>query len=221
MMEHVDIYCERLAPGLIAEPLNAISNISFFFAAFGVFILSKKQCVVSSNSTYLFSLLIAIGIGSSLFHTFATRWAEVADVTPILLFQISFIWMYLRQITRLKYWQSFLLLIIFILSSKVSDNFSELLNGSLSYTPAFIASLSLGVYHLTNKKNEPYILLIAAIIFLISLYFRTIDQSICQYFLFGTHFIWHCLNGIVLYFLARSFILNCSPNISEKYSNPK
>jgi hypothetical protein len=30
----VDIYCERVAPGLLAEPLNAASNIGFFIAAF-------------------------------------------------------------------------------------------------------------------------------------------------------------------------------------------
>jgi hypothetical protein len=29
----VDIYCERLGPGLWAEPLNAVTNVAFFVAA--------------------------------------------------------------------------------------------------------------------------------------------------------------------------------------------
>ena len=29
----MDAYCERVGPGLLAEPLNAVSNISFLLAA--------------------------------------------------------------------------------------------------------------------------------------------------------------------------------------------
>jgi hypothetical protein len=29
----IDLYCERTAPGLLNEPLNAISNLAFFAAA--------------------------------------------------------------------------------------------------------------------------------------------------------------------------------------------
>jgi len=29
----IDAYCERLGPGLLAEPLNALSNAAFFIAA--------------------------------------------------------------------------------------------------------------------------------------------------------------------------------------------
>jgi len=29
----MDAYCERLGPGLFAEPLNALTNVSFLLAA--------------------------------------------------------------------------------------------------------------------------------------------------------------------------------------------
>ena len=29
----LDLYCERLSPGLLAEPLNALSNLAFLYAA--------------------------------------------------------------------------------------------------------------------------------------------------------------------------------------------
>ena len=31
--EPLNLYCERLGPGLWAEPLNAVSNAAFFIAA--------------------------------------------------------------------------------------------------------------------------------------------------------------------------------------------
>lgn len=32
MNEFIDIYCERLGPGLWAEPLNALTNAAFFYS---------------------------------------------------------------------------------------------------------------------------------------------------------------------------------------------
>jgi hypothetical protein len=30
---YMDVYCERTGPGLLAEPLNAVTNASFLIAA--------------------------------------------------------------------------------------------------------------------------------------------------------------------------------------------
>ena len=49
----VDAYCERIAPGLLGEPLNALSNISFFLAAFFVlrsFLLEQLEFFEDAQS---------------------------------------------------------------------------------------------------------------------------------------------------------------------------
>jgi hypothetical protein len=58
-MDYIDIYCERLAPGVLAEPLNAISNISFFIAAVAIWRLVHHQKKIPIGIWILIVLAIA------------------------------------------------------------------------------------------------------------------------------------------------------------------
>lgn len=66
----------------------------------------------------------------------------------------------------------------------------------------------MGFYHHMRGKKERGLLLAAAGVFSLSLVFRTIDNGICPYFTPGTHFLWHLLNSVVLYFLLRGVVVN-------------
>ncbi|HEY9615965.1 MAG TPA: ceramidase domain-containing protein [Microcoleaceae cyanobacterium] len=103
MNDYIDIYCERVTPGLWAEPLNALSNVAFLMAAWAIWRLARQQPKIPTGIWILMTLAISIGIGSALFHTFATQWANLLDVIPIGLFQLTFLWLYSRQVMRLKY----------------------------------------------------------------------------------------------------------------------
>lgn len=94
----IDIYCERTGPGLLAEPVNAITNLAFLLAAVGTWRLASRQGVLYADIQLLTGLMAAIGIGSVLFHTFATAWSQVLDILPILLFQVAYLWIYGRRI---------------------------------------------------------------------------------------------------------------------------
>lgn len=207
-MDYIDLYCERLTPGLWAEPLNALSNIAFFIAAWAIWRLAHRHSQIPVGIWILIGLAIAIGMGSTLFHTFATGWANLLDVLPILLFQLWYLWLYSRQIIKMRYGYAGALIVGFFFVSNFSKQFTYILNGSLSYAPAFLALSGLGIYHYRQKKYEPFILLGAAGVFLLSLFFRTLDQAICPYVSIGTHFLWHLLNGVLLYLSARGLILN-------------
>jgi len=50
-------------------------------------------------------------------------------------------------------------------------------------------------------------LLMAAAIFAVSLTFRTVDAPICAAVPIGTHFMWHLLNGCVLFIVVRALVL--------------
>ena len=106
--EAIDAYCERTDATLWSEPLNALSNLAFI-AAFAASVYCYRRYREEAGQhrwelVLLLGLLCAIGIGSFLFHTFATRWALVADVGPITLFQFAYLgifcWHMLAQRAR-------------------------------------------------------------------------------------------------------------------------
>src|SRR5579871_1798712 len=90
-------YCERTGSGLFDEPVNAVTNAAFFIAAWGAWSLARRRNVLSAELWLLIALSVAVGVGSTLWHTFATPWARPLDVIPILLFQLGFIWIYGRR----------------------------------------------------------------------------------------------------------------------------
>lgn len=202
----IDNYCERVGPGLLAEPVNAVTNISFFIAAWFVWLLIKKNNQATIALYVLPALILCIGAGSSLFHTFANGWSALLDIIPIFLFQICILWLYGRNIIRLGFATTALIILIFLTANFIALQFPALLNGSLMYLPALSAILGLAIFHAYTQTNERWILLLAFFVFCISLFFRTIDAGICEEFPLGTHFIWHILNSIVLYLIARAVI---------------
>ena len=213
MNNFIDIYCERLGPGLLAEPLNAISNIAFFIAAFFAYRLACKENQTDWKSLTLIGLITIIGIGSTLFHTLATAWAQMADVLPILFYQIAFIILYTRYVIGLNCWKSGAILAgffatIYVIGLAPQDT----LNGSLGYAPALIFVLGFGVWHLITKQRERFTLLAAGGIFIISLTFRSLDMAVCESLPIGLHYFWHSLNGVVLYLSTRAYILNAKKN---------
>lgn len=206
----IDLYCERLAPGIWAEPLNAVSNLAFFIAGFALLRLYKKLEPKNIFGLALIVLLFAIALGSSLFHTLATPWALQADVIPILLFQLVLLAGYARSVVGLAWYWVITLLFGFLVFGAGIGVLGLPLNGSDGYLAPLIFLFGLGVYHLGHVKAEPALLIICALIFGVSLAFRTMDIAICHSFPLGTHFIWHMLNGIVLYLCGRAYFLGVS-----------
>ena len=209
MFEFVDIYCERLGPGFWAEPVNAFTNAAFFIAALKAFILARREINLRADVLLLIGLIAAIGLGSTAFHTVATLWAKIADSLPILLYQVAFLWLYARQIIKLSKPRAALLLSAFFASIILAAQFPyDWLNGSLGYAPALLFVLGLGVWHFKNAQRERWGLLLAGAVFTLSLTARSLDMAVCAAFPLGVHFIWHVLNGLVLYLTTRAYILN-------------
>ena len=198
-MTHIDLYCERLGPGLLAEPVNAATNVAFFLAAWALWRLGQRSASVSSDACVLIALIVAIGIGSSLFHTFATPWAHWLDILPILLFQLAFLWIYSRRVMRLRLAASAAIVVVFLAVALYARQFPHLLNRSLMYAPALFVMLALGLYHWRRQLPHRFSLLGAAGMLFASIFFRTIDETVCGQFPLGTHFLWHLLNAGVLY----------------------
>src|SRR5215211_4158763 len=94
----MDAYCERTAPGLLNEPLNAITNFSFLIAAWAAWLLARRSGRLSAGIQVLIWLAASVGIGSILWHTLPNGWTLVLDIIPILVFLIWLFWLYLRGV---------------------------------------------------------------------------------------------------------------------------
>lgn len=204
----LDLYCERVGPGLSAEPLNALTNVAFLIAAWAAWSLARRSRTVPADIWMLIALSIVIGIGSALFHTFATGWARILDEVPILLFQLWYLWLYMRRIMAQAPELAAASIAGYLAAAYLGRQFPLVLNGSLVYAPALILMLGLGLYHFLQHKAGRCLLLAATGVFLISLVLRSIDEAVCPYVPTGTHFLWHILNGVVLYLSMRALILN-------------
>lgn len=207
----VDIYCERLGPGLLAEPLNAVTNLSFILAAWLALRAARARGRLDAPMRLLIGLTFAVGIGSFLFHTFAQRWAGLMDVVPILLFIVTYLclatWRYFGA--RLAEGLTLALAFVFFASGVRSAAVAALppaFDGATGYLPALLALLAFGALLLARRQAVGAWLLGAGIVFSASLTFRALDARLCDAYPMGTHFLWHILNGVVLGLLLFAYL---------------
>lgn len=206
----IDIYCERTSPAFWAEPVNALTNASFILAAVALVVLMRRAGVRGRvTAWFLIANVAVIGIGSFLFHTYANRTTLWADVVPIFIYQLAFVALYARNVAGFGPVAVAGTIGLFI---AVTVGFGmlprEWLNGSLAYAGALVFIAAIAAYHCATHKRERWILWLAAGVFLVSLGFRSIDLLACGWSALGTHFLWHLLNGVVLYLTTRAYLLN-------------
>ncbi|MDG0986758.1 MAG: ceramidase domain-containing protein [Paracoccaceae bacterium] len=197
LSQSIDIYCERLDVGIWAEPINAVTNFAFILAA----IIMWIRCKNLVEGRVLAFLLFSIGCGSFLFHTFAQTWAAILDVTPILIFILTYIyaanrrflvWSKRMSITGVILFLPYQFLVVSILSS------IQFLGSSAQYVPVAILIFFYSALLHKSKTNLSRELFVGATILSLSIFARTIDEPLCLIVSVGTHFIWHILNAIML-----------------------
>jgi Ceramidase len=199
----VDLYCERTDPSFWAEPLNALTNAAFVMAAAAAAVhWYRRELDLPALALILVTALI--GLGSFIFHTVATRGAAYFDTIPIAVFIYGYLLLAMRRLLRMGWIGTAVVLVLFAVVSHglafvVPRGF---LNGSYAYLPALTALLWVA-YRIEQEERRGTIFL-ASGLFALSLSFRTIDLTVCPVFPLGTHFIWHSLNGVVLYLLLKA-----------------
>lgn len=229
MTNKIFAYCERgLDPSFWAEPVNAATNAAFFLAALSAWALWRSERGLNAGTPELLLtlLVVVIGTGSFLFHTFAERWAAMADTIPIGIFMVSYLAFALRRYLGWGWIAIFVGLVLFFISlwqsSVVRCGGGPCLNGSVAYFPAFAVLIIIGGYLAAVGHAAGKHLVAAGLIFAVSLTFRTIDPVICSETAglvgpdpLGTHFMWHVLNAILLYLLLRAAILYGHRDVAE------
>ena len=203
---HVDAYCERLGPGLWAEPVNAVTNLAFLIAA-GVMAWRLRGGHLPT-AWALTVILALIGIGSGLFHTFAQPWAGMADVLPIAGFALLYTHAASRAFLGLSPLVSGLITAAVIPGAALITSLAAPLPVFGTSGPYLILPILIAGYAIILRKSHPHTarnLAIGAGLLLLSLTFRGLDAPLCDQFAIGTHFLWHLLNAAMLGWMIETY----------------
>lgn len=198
----IDAYCERTDATFWSEPINAVTNLAFIVAA----VFMWRRAKGDGAARWLAAVLFAIGVGSGLFHTLATAWSAMLDVLPIAVFALSYIYFANRFFWEMPVWMSLAGTIAFF-------PYAAALAPLISAIPFFSISAAywvlpplIGGYGFLLLRRAPDTgrgLLIAAGLLSISLTFRSVDDLVCEVVPFGSHFMWHVLNALLLGWLIE------------------
>ncbi len=194
--EQLDGYCERTDFSYWSEPVNAVTNLAFIIAA----IIMWRRSAGVPMARVLCAILFVIGVGSYLFHTHATTWAAIADVIPIGLFILTYLFVVNRDMVPMPWWAALLGTICFV-------PYAAVLVPILNRLPFFMISdfywtvPLLLLFYAVALHHRPGVaggFVIGAALLSLSITLRSMDEILCTGWPIGTHFLWHCLNGVML-----------------------
>lgn len=217
LARQIDAYCERTGPEFWSEPLNAVTNAAFIVAGLAALAIAWRRGRLDPQIVYLSALIVIIGVGSFLFHTFATAWAAMLDTGPIALFILSWFAVAMHRLAGLG-WTRALLATLALLAAMLALGWAlrpllgPVLGSSTGYVPPLLGLLAVGAWLRLRDRPEDRApaaaVFLAAVVFALSLTFRTLDQPLCEAWPAGTHFLWHLLNAVVLGLTVLTLILH-------------
>ncbi|WP_217574411.1 ceramidase domain-containing protein [Mesorhizobium sp. GbtcB19] len=202
LLTPVDLYCERTGPGLWAEPANALTNLAFIAAGlWGVWQVRRHK--TGTFAEVLAWWVVAIGIGSTVFHIFASKGTIWADILPIAGFTLAYTLFNLRRFLGMSWGKAILVFVAFyavsgLITYAVPDWLRQASNGTTSYLPPFLALAFFGVWIAATGNRAGWYNLTGSAIFVVSAICRMVDPLVCASFPLGTHFLWHVFNALML-----------------------
>lgn len=206
IFDPIDAYCERLGPGLWAEPVNALTNLAFILAA--IVAATRLGRPAPPLGLALAVILGAIGVGSGLFHTFANPLTALLDVGAIAAFVLVYLYAVNRHVLGWSAMAAALGLLAFV-------GYAALTGAGFARLPFFAISaaywpiaLLIALYGLALWRSRPAFargLLMGAGILSLSIAFRSADMAVCGTLPLGTHFLWHILNAVMLFWMIETY----------------
>ncbi len=198
----IDAYCERSDPGFWAEPVNAVTNLAFVLAA--IFMWRRTK----GAGRFLTGILFLIGLGSFLFHTFATGWSAMLDTVPILAFVLVYIFLANRDFWGWPLWLAVIGALGFLpYAAMLTPVFARLPFFEVSgfYWPLPVLIFAYAVLLRPRLPVTARNLAIGAGLLCASLTARSLDEGLCNVVPIGTHFLWHILNAGMLAWMIETW----------------
>ncbi|MEX0371179.1 MAG: ceramidase domain-containing protein [Tateyamaria sp.] len=220
LLREIDGYCERIGPDYWAEPVNAVTNAAFVMVALWMW----RRSVGVPWARSLSVILGLIGIGSYLFHTHAQVWSAIADVTPIAAFILLYIFAINRDVWGLRtIWALALTALFFPYAAVTIPVFQHvpILGVSAGYLPVPALILIYAVLLWRQQRDLARGFVIGAVILLVSLTARSVDELLCAHVPLGTHFLWHILNAVMLGWMIEVYVRHIKRARLEGASAPR
>jgi hypothetical protein len=205
-------YCERTGPGLWAEPLNAVSNVAFLVACAALLWLvwrGRPRTGPAPVSVWLLPVLLGVvGLCSLSFHTFADPFTEALDSLSILAFVLVGLTVILYWMWGVRWRLAWLAVPGFVVFAAAVDAPLLVFAGPTAalggYLPALLGLVGVGAALRLRTALARYgrWLLWDSVVLAVSLTARTVDRPLCTQIPTGTHFVWHCLNAVVLFVIG-------------------
>jgi hypothetical protein len=195
----IDGYCERDGPGLLAEPVNLVTNAAFLVAAFWMWRRTGPDR--TAVQALLCLLLAAIGVGSALFHGFAQRWAALLDVISIALFVLVYAWVIWRDYWRLPRWAAGLGTLAVPPYLAATAPLVAAVPGLAVSAMYWPVPVWIAAHGFALRRKLPRVavgLALGAALLCLSLAARSVDEAVCDAVPLGTHWLWHVLNAAML-----------------------
>lgn len=206
IFEPLDIYCERVDASLWGEPVNALTNLAFLLAALVVF--RRFRGAPPPLGRALVLALVAIGVGSGLWHTYAVPLTALLDTGAIAVFVLIYIFAVNRHVlgfSRLLAWAA--LALFFPYAALAGAAFAALPGFAIS-APYWPIAFLIAIYSAVLWRRRPAFargLLAGVSILVVSLVARSVDTGVCPSFPLGTHFLWHSLNALMLGWMVEIY----------------
>lgn len=204
--------CERQSPDLIwAEPLNVLSSFGFFIGAFLIFRKCKSHPEIKFEKKLdihiLNLLMLAIGCASVVFHMAPSYYTELMDIMFIVMFINLYFLSFLVRIAKLKIYQIIVAYLAFTGSTHMLvHQFPNAMNDSIAYLSSVFAIIFMAIYLRIKRRAGANDFMLGAVVGMLSLFFRSIDNYVCDQIQFGTHFLWHSLNSFLIYLLMKQLV---------------
>ncbi|MEQ9259688.1 MAG: ceramidase domain-containing protein [Roseovarius sp.] len=202
----IDAYCERLGPGYWAEPVNAVTNAAFLLAALVMAYRLRGAHLPLANA--MVALLALIGVGSYLFHTHAQGWSAIADTGAILLFILLYLFAASRDYLRLSTLWSLGTVVLFVpFTAALLPLFNRLplYEASAGYMPVVVLIALYAGLLARSSPDTAWRLAAGAGLLFLSITARSLDMPLCDMLPFGTHFLWHILNALMLGWMIETY----------------
>jgi hypothetical protein len=213
-LQHSFGLCERgHDTSLWAEPLNTISNMAFIVVAIMIARYYRHHQDLKGKWIWdihaMTALTFLIGICSTLFHTYPNFYTELADLIPIVSLIVLFFISAIFRIGKCSLFDGIIAFIAFIGFTNIMVGlFPRAFNDSVGYVSTMGSLVVIALYLHMKRRASSHSFLLASVVGLVSLFFRSIDNETCQEIPIGTHFLWHTLNAILIYILMKQIIRN-------------
>ncbi|SMY08573.1 hypothetical protein [Flavimaricola marinus] len=202
----VDAYCERMGPEFWAEPLNALTNLGYLIVG----LWTWRRMVHVPLGPALSLILVAISVGSFLFHTLATEWAGLADTAPIGVFILLYLFALNRYVVGWPLWAALLGTAAYVPYAALMlpwlDRLPFVQISNFYWTvPIALVVYAAALRRLPLAKG----LLAGAVILCVSISLRSVDLLWCESWPLGTHFLWHTINAGMFVVVLETYRRHC------------